>query len=275
MKIITIARNPKNSPNMTANDAAILECVSRELTAMGAEVVAISETDDIPEDADIVCHMSRTAEVLQRLKEAEKHGVKVSNTPEAVENCSRIASMRLLDDNNIPQPTYRIIEQEEDLTALPFPAWIKRGDGWSCHKDDISFADNCEDAIRAINGMRQRGIESFVYTAHCKGDIVKFYGVGDSYFTYGYPDIEKTKFGLEKINGTIKHYPFDADAMRRIVFDAARAVGLDIYGGDCIVDEKGEIFLIDLNDFPSFSSVREEAAKEIANSLMKIKEKNI
>lgn len=275
MKIITIARNPKNSPNMTANDAAILECVSRELTAMGAEVVAISETDDIPEDADIVCHMSRTAEVLQRLKEAEKHGVKVSNTPEAVENCSRIASMRLLDDNNIPQPTYRIIEQEEDLTALPFPAWIKRGDGWSCHKDDISFADNCKDAIRAINGMRQRGIESFVYTAHCKGDIVKFYGVGDSYFTYGYPDIEKTKFGLEKINGTIKHYPFDADAMSRIVFDAARAVGLDIYGGDCIVDEKGEIFLIDLNDFPSFSSVREEAAKEIANSLMKIKEKNI
>jgi hypothetical protein len=35
------------------------------------------------------------------------------------------------------------------------------------------------------------------------------------------------------------------------------------------VDEKGNISLIDLNDFPSFSSVREEAAKEIAKSIIK------
>ena len=92
--------------------------------------------------------------------------------------------------------------------------------------------------------------------------------MGDSYFTYNYPNAEKSKFGLEKINGEIKHYSFDADAMRKMVFEAAKAVGLSIYGGDCIVNDKGEISIIDLNDFPSFSSVREEAAKEIAKHII-------
>ena len=56
--------------------------------------------------------------------------------------------------------------------------------------------------------------------------------------------------------------------MQRMVVKAAETIGLTIYGGDCIVDEKGNISLIDLNDFPSFSSVREEAAKEIARSII-------
>ena len=268
MKIVTIARNPDNSPNMVANDAAILNCVAKELTSMGAEVVAIDENEEIPEDTDTVCHMSRSPKVLHKLMVAEEKGIAVFNTTKAVKNCSRITTMQLLEKNNIPQPAFRIIEQEEDLMTLRYPAWIKRGEGWSCHKDDVCFANDINKAKEIIAGMRKRGINSFVYTSHSKGDIIKFYGVGDNYFTYSYPNAEKTKFGLEKINGEIKHHPFDADAMRKIVFDAAKAVGLSIYGGDCIVNEKGEISIIDLNDFPSFSSVREEAAKEIAKHII-------
>jgi glutathione synthase/RimK-type ligase-like ATP-grasp enzyme len=59
--------------------------------------------------------------------------------------------------------------------------------------------------------------------------------------------------------------------MRDIVTKAANAVGLDIYGGDCIVNNNGDIQLIDLNDFPSFSSVRDEAAKKIAEFIMNSK----
>ena len=43
MKIATIARNATDSPNMTANDAAILECIATELTRRGAEVVSIGK----------------------------------------------------------------------------------------------------------------------------------------------------------------------------------------------------------------------------------------
>ena len=56
-----------------------------------------------------------------------------------------------------------------------------------------------------------------------------------------------------------------------IATKAAKAIGIDIYGGDCIINRNGKISLIDLNDFPSFSAVREEAAKEIAGFIMKSK----
>jgi hypothetical protein len=45
---------------------------------------------------------------------------------------------------------------------------------------------------------------------------------------------------------------------------AAAALGLEIYGGDCIVTRAGEIVLIDLNAWPSFALFREEAASAIA-----------
>lgn len=270
MKIVTIARNPKNSPNMADNDSAILNSITNELTRLGAIVIAIDEGGNIPEDTDIVCHMSRTPKVLIKLKEAETDGIQIVNTPEAIESCSRIEFMQILKKHNIPQPDFCIIEKIEDLENVTFPAWIKRGNGWSCHKDDICYATTYKEAVKAFNMMQERGIGKAVYSRHCKGDIIKFYGVGERYFTYSYPIAEKTKFGLEKINGAINHYDFDINAMRDIVFRAAKAIGLNIYGGDCIVNEKGEIFLIDLNDFPSFSSVREEAAKEIAQNIIDI-----
>jgi glutathione synthase/RimK-type ligase-like ATP-grasp enzyme len=61
--------------------------------------------------------------------------------------------------------------------------------------------------------------------------------------------------------------------MKEIVHSAAKATGLEIYGGDCIVDSKGGIFIIDLNDFPSFTAVRHEAAERIAQYIMNIKNK--
>ena len=271
MKIATIARCPENSPNMTTNDAAILECVTKELTALGAEVVAIDEAEDIPEGIDTVCHMSRSPLVLERLKNAEENGIAIINTPDAVNNCSRVEFLRILEKNGIPQPHFHIIENTEELDNLQFPAWIKRGNGWSCHKDDVCYATNRNEAVEAIANMRQRGIGCIVYTNHCEGDIIKFYGIGENFFTDGYPNVDKTKFGLEKINGEAKHYPFNADALRDIATKAAKAVGIDIYGGDCIINRNGKISLIDLNDFPSFSAVREEAAKEIAGFIMKSK----
>ena len=71
MKVTTIARNPKNSPNMTANDAAILKCISDELAAMGVEVTRIEECEEVDDDTDIVCHMTRTASTLEMLKSSK------------------------------------------------------------------------------------------------------------------------------------------------------------------------------------------------------------
>ena len=269
MKIATIARNPDNSPNMVANDAAILECITKELRKSGHNVIAIDETGGIPDGIEVICHMSRKHEVLEKLKAAEKDGTRVTNPPAAVNNCSRIEFMHILKENNIPQPVFRIIEKPEDFNGLKFPAWIKRGEGWSCHKDDVSYATDINEAVKFLACMQERNIRRIVYTEHCKGDIIKFYGIGKDFFRHCYPAADKSKFGLERINGYTRFYNFDIQRMHEIAARAAEAIGLEIYGGDCIVDSDGNIFIIDLNDFPSFSAVRNEAAKEIARIITK------
>jgi D-alanine-D-alanine ligase-like ATP-grasp enzyme len=62
----------------------------------------------------------------------------------------------------------------------------------------------------------------------------------------------------------LRQFPFDQRALARLVRRAASALGLEIYGGDCIVTPAGELVLIDLNAWPSFALFREEAASAIA-----------
>ena len=266
IKIATIARNPIDSPNMTANDAAILERVTALLKEQGADVVNIGQGEEIPHDAQVVCTMSRTANTIEQLKRAEEHGIIVMNSTTAVKNCSRKRFMEILRCNGIPQPAYSIV----DSTAVPsnacYPCWIKKADGWSNHKDDICYAQNSEEATRAIELMEQRGIKEFIQMQHSHGDIVKFYGIADRLFHYSYPG--SGKFGHEKINGAPRHYAFDDTALKDIAHRAARAIGLEIYGGDAIITLQGEIFIIDINDFPSFTAVREAAAAEIAQLII-------
>lgn len=272
MKIATIVRDRAHSPNMAANDAAILEAVTTELLARGAEVVVAE--GNILDGIDAVCHMSRTHSVLQELERAERNGVKIINSPRSVGNCARHKIMTALESAGILQPAFTLIEAGTDLDRLQYPAWIKRADGCSCHKDDVCFAGNATEAREAIERMRSRGIGKQIHCVHIKGDIIKFYGVGRNFFRYCYPDPGKSKFGLERINGTPEGHAFSLEKMREAVFAAAEAIGLEIYGGDCIVDSNGHIYIIDLNDFPSFSAVRKEAAEEIAEYIInKIKEK--
>ena len=265
MKIAIITRSTKDSPNMVAKDAAILESVSRELETLGAVIVNAEE--DFEEECDAVCHMSRSADILKKLRKAEAKGVTVINNPESVERCSRILFMKMLQQAGVPQPPFRIIEDADELDMLHYPAWIKKAEGWSCHKDDVAYAGNAHEAKAILEQMHRRGIGRAIYSKHIEGDLIKFYAVGNDWFHSCYPEQGKTKFGLEALNGTPKHYSFDCGELKRIAGKAAEAIGVEIYGGDCIVDKAGNIYIIDINDFPSFSAVRKEAAEEIAKHI--------
>ena len=113
--------------------------------------------------------------------------------------------------------------------------------------------------------MEQRGIADHVVSAHVTGDLVKFYGVrGTDFFRYYYPtDDGQTKFDDEQHNGQAHHYPFDVNHLQQQATRLAEAVGISIYGGDCIVRADGSYCVIDFNDWPSFSRCREEAADAI------------
>ena len=47
----------------------------------------------------------------------------------------------------------------------------------------------------------------------------------------------------------------------------AQALELEVWGGDAIVTPAGEIFVIDVNAWPSFALFRDEAADHIAAHL--------
>jgi glutathione synthase/RimK-type ligase-like ATP-grasp enzyme len=174
--------------------------------------------------------------------------------------------METLHRNGIPQPAYSIINGAAGVTSECYPCWIKKANGWSTHKDDICYAQNSNEATRAIEQMEQRGIKEFILMQHCTGDIVKFYGIADRLFHHVYPT--GGKFGHEEINGAPRYYAFDTAALENIAQRAARAIGLEIYGGDAIITPQGEILIIDINDFPSFTAVREAAAAEIAQLII-------
>ncbi len=273
MNIATIDRNPRHSPQMQENDAAIMRCIEKELASMGVKSKKFGENEDIPPQYTVILHMSRTQHTLARLEKLEAQGTVVINTPRAVRNCSRRAMVELLHKNNIPQPEYKIISNKEELPPITHPQWIKKGEGWSCIKEDIAYVTTEAEAGEAFDTIRANGCNNVVLCRHIEGDIVKFYGIGNSFFKHHYPCVEKTKFGLEKINGVQQKYPFDATRLQNTAFAAAAALQLDIFGGDAIVTPQGEIYIIDINDFPSFSAIREEAAREIARLLIQKTEK--
>lgn len=268
MNIATIARNPLNSPQMEGNDAAILAAIEKELSAMGANVKKFDEKDEIDGQYCAILQMSRTAATLKRLRSYERLGRLVINSPRAVENCSRIRFMSLLQQKGIKQPQYSVIESIAQLENAGYPAWLKRAEGWTSRKEDVAYVTNRQEAEAAFDAITANGCPTAILCNHVPGDIVKFYGVEGGFFRYHYPDCENTKFGLEKINGTPRKHAFDAALLQKTAFAAAEAVGLSIFGGDAIITHSGEIFIIDLNDFPSFSAERDEAAKAIAQLII-------
>lgn len=271
MKIAGIPRNPENSPNMSDKDMRLFHEIAEELRESGHTVTLLDESDEIPDDCDAIFHMSRTAATLDRLTKCEAKGIFVTNPAEGVRNCSRREFVEILQRNSIRQPKYTLIDVAADKERnLQFPGWLKNSIGWSCKADDVQFVATAEEYARALDALAANGHSEAIFCEHIKGDIVKFYAIrGEEFFRYHYPDPSATKFGLERINGEAQRHKFDAEQLRETALQAAEAMNINIFGGDCIITAEGEIYIIDINDFPSFSAYRSEAAKAIASSIIK------
>ena len=202
-----------------------------------------------------IFNMVRDWKSIHKLQALEDRGYCVVNSGYGIENCTREKMTRLLLSNHISHPRSLILQTTEDPIAQMeeegfYNCWIKRGDFHAIH----------------------RGIPSAVINEHLVGDLVKFYGVaGTDFFYWFYPsNMHHSKFGLEAINGTAKGLPFDEQTLQTLCNEAAKVLHVEVYGGDCIVDEEGTIRLIDFNDWPSFAPCREAAAPYIARRIYDI-----
>lgn len=263
MRILAVSRAVRFSPNAVERDKAIFETVIHRLQRLGNEVCLLSEDRlefqhrpahmEPMASPDFILTMARGPETLNWLK---SFGVRCINSPESISNCSR--------------SYLNAVMERIDIAAAPKEGpdgyWLKRGDAAAQTAADVVFVPDKAQLQTAILAMRQRGITDYTVSAHVKGDLVKFYGVGQGdFFRWYYPtDDGQSKFGDERRNGPSCHFPFSVEALQRDVQRLAAAVGVCVYGGDAIVRADGSFCLIDFNDWPSFSRCLEEAADAIA-----------
>ncbi|MBQ6965020.1 MAG: hypothetical protein IJP82_04950 [Bacteroidaceae bacterium] len=278
MRILGISRGLKYSPNLVGNDAAIFTKVVDALKAMGHEVTTIRESEMLGMDYtpyDRVFTMARdifSLVMLEKETDVETQRKFINSIDGILTTTNKAAVATQMLEAGIPQPEFLVgekrdllycsAESKDDIVA---PVWLKNCDGSATMADDTVFCPTKEEFDAAFQRMEERDVNLWIAQEHQPGDLVKFYGVeGTSFFRWSYASRGHSKFGLETVNGKEKGYPFNAERIKLYADMIAKKLNVPIYGGDVIIDEEGEFWFIDFNDFPSFSSCHDEAAMAIA-----------
>lgn len=270
-----IRRGNRFSPNHIGNDSTIFNHTAQILKDKGHRVNEYSEDElTLSLKEKFIFSMGRALETVRILQQLEQNGAMAINSGYGIENCYRSNMTNLMRDAGIPIPESRIVDTATE-TAAAFEElggeniWVKRGDFHAMHKEDVTFVRNAEEGVEILREYSLRNIQNAVICPHIVGDLVKFYGVADTDFFYWfYPtNIQHSKFGHEEINGKPNLIPFDLDSLKQEATKSAQVLNIAIYGGDAIITPEGSIYLIDVNDWPSFAPCREQAAVAIANHI--------
>jgi len=267
MRALGVYRETEFSPGKVEHDAAILDAVLAELKRHGVEVSAISAArlvDDSPAGADLVLAMCQGERALGRLVALEQQGAIAVNSALAIRNCYRDLLCAGLVHAGVPVPIGALVRtgsRPPDLSPLGVldldaPMFVKRGDLHALAPDDVQRVESRGALRSALAGMAERGVPVAYVQQAVEGRVVKFYGVsGGEYFAA--LDEESGKGEQSSMSDQVRL------ELARSAAAAATALGLETWGGDAVID--GERFvMVDFNDWPSFSRVREAAARAIA-----------
>ena len=277
--ILAITRAPEHSPNHVASDAAILRSVVEGLQRLGYPVRVIAEDDlrnlsprQVSDEYAAVIHMARRLASLTRLSQL---AVPVFNRPQGVTTVSqsRELTLTLLRQAGVQVPDWWAYDPEEDemfqceprLQQL-LPGWVKamRADG--ARPTDVTWVETPLQADSCIIELSAESVPDIVVTHHVEGDLLKVYCVGDRCWTFYPQEQGYSKFGdAERHNTPLRHTAVRAERLKSTAEAVARTFGLQVFGFDAIVSPDGNLVVIDVNDWPSFSSCREEAASAIVS----------
>ncbi len=246
------------SPGKVQEDAAILEATLTDLSRRGYATAAAEaeDLDRLSSQPALVLTMAQSRGALDALENWEKRGTRVINSVSSVRNAYRKPLISLLAQARLPLPSSRIIPVEEVERSVSFEGssayWLKRGDVHATRPEDVAKVTTREELVVVLSHFRSQGTAEVLVQEHVNGEVIKFYGVGKGRYFRAF-----LASNGEDITGRMK-------SLATLAHRSAEAVGLEIYGGDCILTEKGEIILVDLNDWPSFSRCCHSAAEGIA-----------
>lgn len=258
-----ISRERVFSPGRVDDDRAILDAVAHALHAAGRAVGVVDGDDERwpePGAGTVVFTMAQGERALARLTAWEGRGIRIVNTPAGILNCQRHRTVPLLTTAGIAFPASRMITTDAGPAGVMFPggAWLKRGDVHATDPDDVVFIATPAALEGALTGFRARGIGAAVVQQHVPGTVVKFYAVRGRFFhnvepAAATPLSESLRTGIDRLGQ-----------------QAAAALGVEVYGGDCVCDADGRLTLIDLNDWPSYARCRSLAAAAIAAYIQEV-----
>ena len=285
--VVALFRKSSYSPAQhRTNDTAILDETLAHFVDAGWDVVRVDEAalggdadddsgdlppaDVVPRDADLYLSMSQ-GPATARLLGLERAGARIINRPSSVLACHRHRLVPALAAAGVRFPATDVIDLGvADPATVAASAvvraaaraggrvWIKRGDVHAERSDDVVAVPATEAAAAAAE-FRARGIGRVALQADVAGPVIKFYGVADGRFFRWYD----AAAGLDGPRPVV-----DEARLRTLAFDAARALGLGVFGGDVALPAPDAPVLIDLNDWPSFAPFRAAAAAAIAGYAM-------
>ncbi len=262
-----VFRETAHSPGRESDDAEILRLTGKHLEAKGLQVVLKTPEEINGADENrprFVFLMCERVDVLRRLRALETAGVPHVNSVRSVLNTYRERMIEAFAEANVPFIASRLVETSAADVAAALPAWVKRADVHNTQEGDVVFAATADAVAAALRGLAARGIARAVLQPHVAGDLVKFYGIGAGGGPHGEPPWFRWFYHKDQ---QLAGHRFDERRLARLVRSAASALGLDVYGGDAIVTPASEIVLLDLNAWPSFALLRDEAAPRIAGHL--------
>lgn len=272
--ILSITRFAEYSPNSQNKDLRIMIEVLKNLRKRGFDVDIKNEKNVDFSNAyyPYIITMARNPRVVECLAACEKEGAIVVNSTLSCKNCYRERQLELFQRNQVLIPQSQVLDTQsfvlEDLYKYQEGNfWLKRADFQTIEEIDVIKIDTYLQAEKVLKNYNVRGIKKAIICQHIEGDVIKFYGVRDTdFFYYYYP--EEDKFH-NKINTSKDRNNFSLQDMKQQTIKAAQILDLDVYGGDIIVDKQGNAYIIDMNDFPSFSCCTKAAAKAISEQFIK------
>ncbi len=265
-RALGIYREPDFSPGKVEADAAILDATLAELKGEGVGIQAIDAVSfaaAAPPRADLVLPMCQGPRALKRLAEVEQAGAVALNSALSIRNCYRDLLAAGLEQAGVPTPPGVLIAADEPLDArkltgldLSAGVFVKRGDLHALAPEDVQRADDRAGVESILADFARRRIRFAYVQQEVVGRVVKFYGVGGGSHFSVHPDDEQVAEAAVR-------------ALSEAAFAAAGALGLEAWGGDAVLS--GDRFaIIDFNDWPSYSRVRESAARAIAHRAMSL-----
>jgi hypothetical protein len=266
-----IYREPDHSPGRVEDDRAIMNRVGEVLVSRGFNVDLVDADAAFDTRCSNMFVMCERGAVLDCLADAENAGSIVVNSPNAVRNTYRHRMIELFARHCVATPASHVVATNAKGPPPPAAVWVKRYDFHATQPSDVIYVASETGWREALDRFARRDIPFIIAQEHVAGDLIKFYGVRSETMPVAANWFE---WFYHRDKGMLG-YAFDVSRLREAIFGAAAALGLEIFGGDAVVQEDGKPMIIDINAWPSYARYRDRAAQAIADHLMERFERRV